>query len=757
MTTLAADLAALLSTVRRTGDYFASGTVEIMAPQIEVEGVGPIALPLLPVQAEQLLAVADPAPYGRGDETLIDPSVRLTWQIGAERVRIRGRHWPGTLEAILAQVTDGLGLTEPVSSELYKMLVYDRGSFFVGHRDTEKAPGMFATLVVVLPSLYSGGELVVRHKGREVQLNLCCDEPSEVRFAAFYADCVHEVQPVTEGCRLTLIYNLVRVGRSKGRLPQPPDYTAEQTHAAALLQDWGSLPPEKLIYQLEHAYTPAELDFETLKGADAAVAGVLTAAAPLAGCDLHLALLSIEESGSAEYHGDYRRRRYSSDFDDDDFEVGEVYERAVSLTEWRRPDGGPPIPAALPVVDDELSPPGTLEDITPDEVNFREATGNEGASFERSYRRASLVLWPRSRFLAVLNQAGLPATLPYLADLAGRWSADEGNRDAPEWQQAHELAGHMLAGWTARVWNPGSDRGPSEAARMLAVLIQLDDVEHIEDLLTRIAARGGFASDDAAIIPEALTRLARERALVLLEGLSTAAASSSLAACANLLVRCTATSSLKPVAGLAGAAVPLIEALPVTFKPPEYPGEVPGRPEPAVVIDLLNALTMIDETLAGRAADIIIAKPEIYALDTVLGPSVIALVIQSKELCSPALKRLRAACLDHLRARINEPLAPPEDWHRQSDFPCTCQDCRELKRFLGDPRIEMWELRAAENRRRHVEASIRRGNCDVDTTTIKQGSPHRLLCTKNQASYERRVVQRKQDTHDLAHLGGAPR
>ena len=176
-----------------------------------------------------------------------------------------------------------------------------------------------------------------------------------------------------------------------------------------------------------------------------------------------------------------------------------------------------------------------------------------------------------------------------------------------------------------------------------------------------------------------------------------------------------------------------------------------------MVIDLMNALIKIDESLAGRAAGIIIAKPEIYALDTVLVPSVITLVTQSKDLRSPALERLRAACLEHLRARINEPLAPPKDWHRQSDFHCTCQDCRELKRFLGDPSSEIWEFRAAENRRRHVEASIRRGNCDVDTTTIKQGTPHRLLCTKNQASYERRVVQRKEDTHDLTQLGGAPR
>jgi hypothetical protein len=31
---------------------------------------------------------------------------------------------------------------------------------------------MFATLVVVLPSPYAGGELIIRHKGREVRLDV---------------------------------------------------------------------------------------------------------------------------------------------------------------------------------------------------------------------------------------------------------------------------------------------------------------------------------------------------------------------------------------------------------------------------------------------------------------------------------------------------------------------------------------------------------------------------------------------------------
>jgi hypothetical protein len=40
----------------------------------------------------------------------------------------------------------------------------------------------------------------------------------------------------------------------------------------------------------------------------------------------------------------------------------------------------------------------------------------------------------------------------------------------------------------------------------------------------------------------------------------------------------------------------------------------------------------------------------------------------------------------------------------------------------------------------------------VDCSTDKRGRPYSLVCTKNQASYDRRVGQRKQDLEDLALL-----
>jgi hypothetical protein len=40
----------------------------------------------------------------------------------------------------------------------------------------------------------------------------------------------------------------------------------------------------------------------------------------------------------------------------------------------------------------------------------------------------------------------------------------------------------------------------------------------------------------------------------------------------------------------------------------------------------------------------------------------------------------------------------------------------------------------------------------VDFTTEKRGSPHRLVCTKNQAGYLRRCAQRENDLKERARL-----
>jgi 2OG-Fe(II) oxygenase superfamily len=743
-----------LRSVERPGDFCVGGTREIFMPTIDVDGVGRIAFPVQPVQAERLVASAGAAPYGRGEATVVDREVRRTWQVDSAKVRIGGRHWDKTLAGLVADVALGLGVSEPVAADFYKLLVYDAGSFFVDHRDTEKVPGMFATMVLALPSIHSGGELVVKHLGREVVLDPRPEEPSEVGFAAFYADCVHEVRPVETGCRLTLVYNLRFVG--KRRSLKAPDYRAEHGRVVESLRGWTNAEdePDKLILPLEHVYTPAELSFGALKGADAGVASVLVKAAAEADCDLHLALVSIEESGSAEHTGYYGRRRWSRDEeedDDDEFEVAEVIDRALILSEWRHPDGGEATFGDFPFDEDELCPSDAFEDLTPDEQHFHEATGNEGASFERTYRRAGFVLWPSARRLAVLNQAGLGTTLPYLEDLTARWEASKASMQSPSWREADELSGHMLRSWPRSAWREDED---ADACRMLDLQIRLRNVERIDAFLAGVSAEGHYAAPDNEVILRAAALLAAARATELLVRILRRNAAAHLAACGDLVLRCAAAPAGRTW-DLMQIGAALIEALPgpPTKRQEVAPWTRPMPVKPAFVVDLLTATSRVDEGLAARAIEHLLAWPKTFKPDEVLVPAALAIAKLADSSGWQAVKRLREASLDHLRKRIALPLEAPGDWTRTNTLTCKCDECRGLGAFLVAPDQQQWRLKAVQDRRSHVEQSVRSAACDLDLTTERRGSPHTLVATKNQASYERRAKQRRQDLKHVSALG----
>ena len=180
------------------------------------------------------------------------------------------------------------------------------------------------------------------------------------------------------------------------------------------------------------------------------------------------------------------------------------------------------------------------------------------------------------------------------------------------------------------------------------------------------------------------------------------------------------------------------------------PGQAGRLLGPGFLVDVLGALCRIEPILAERAAGHVLAHPGAYDADTVLIPALLQLTTQPPQ---PAVERLRAATLAHLQARIAEPLAPPADWWREARLPCSCEDCRELARFLADPAHKSWTLRAVQHRRSHVETTILNAKPDLTCTTERKGSPHSLICTKNQASFERRVEQRRQDFANLARLG----
>lgn len=141
-----------------------------LSPKIHVHGMTSgeqVAFPLQPHQAKLLSSLAEKAPFGSGLNTVLDETIRKAWQIDASKLSFGSdddsSQWQSTLNQIAMHCVAKLGMNESqrvnVKANLYKMLLYESGGHFRTHRDTEKEPGMFGTLILQLPAKFSGGAL----------------------------------------------------------------------------------------------------------------------------------------------------------------------------------------------------------------------------------------------------------------------------------------------------------------------------------------------------------------------------------------------------------------------------------------------------------------------------------------------------------------------------------------------------------------------------------------------------------------------
>ncbi len=177
-----------------------------------------------------------------------------------DQFQLENPKWQLFVREVVQSVKSEFGVKQKVTADLYKLLVYEKGSFFVPHRDTEKAHRMFATLVICLPSKHKGGELIVSHAGQSHVVDFSGKTSNyELQYAAFYADCEHEVRPVTDGYRVCLVYNLSTGGRKTQ--PAAPEFSDSVESATKAITEIFEEDDERdmIILPLLHQYTEAGL------------------------------------------------------------------------------------------------------------------------------------------------------------------------------------------------------------------------------------------------------------------------------------------------------------------------------------------------------------------------------------------------------------------------------------------------------------------------------------------------------------------
>jgi hypothetical protein len=176
-------------------------------------------------------------------------------------------------------------------AEPYKLLLYEPGSFFKPHRDSEKTPGMVATLVVCLPSEHEGGEVHLSFKDRQRTFATGSTSKYDLSALAWYSDVTHEVKELKSGYRLVLTYNIVADNQDTAALSH---YVAQSDRLRRLLKRWNRDPnfKEKVCYTLGHQYSQSSLSLRVLKGRDACVLRVLKRVADGAGFRLFVGHMS---------------------------------------------------------------------------------------------------------------------------------------------------------------------------------------------------------------------------------------------------------------------------------------------------------------------------------------------------------------------------------------------------------------------------------------------------------------------------------
>lgn len=677
---------------------------------------------------KRLVKAAHRAMYGKGTLTLLDTSVRDTWEIAAREVQLSGK---ALIDAELNRVRDHLGLADSCTLEarLHNLLVYGPGQFFAPHQDGEKHDGMIGTLLVILPSLdSSGGELIVTH-GRRKETFFGHDR--RLTIVAFYADCRHEVKPLLRGSRVALTFNLVASGDTGVRAPlafrQARNLSRSvDAHFKTERRGWRATAPapDRLVYLLEHEYTERGLAWGRLKNGDAMRAAALRTVAEELDLEVALAQADVRETWQCETTYDGWRTRGRAE----EGEPVELIESQVTLLRLVR-DGGEAQAVQSRVDGDELIQTSDSRALTPYQSEYEGYQGNYGDTADRWYHRGAIVLSPRARAFAIR------------AKDSPDWAMSEVARAqrAGDLENANRMVSELLPNWS---------RAVSESSPKLESALTMATGTGDVDLASRLVAPFGVHSLSASAAPQlakliaAFGERAREVCAAWFEVEKYGYDHGSwLPKLPELLRGLPASNSF--ARALARAQVDWLSTFMTERASVAGQRELFKHLTPAAVA-VLECAAVAGAPLRARVFELF--EPGAGASRLLWFAQILTGVhrrLSAAERTAVSLDDLRAGVARELRSVLGQPERAPDDWSIQLGGNCKCELCAVLGTFLADRSKTVLEWPLAEQRRRHVHSIIDLAALPVTHETRRTGRPLTLVLEKQRALFDDEKKLRK--------------
>ena len=724
--------------------------------QIQVKDVGVLRLPLKSRTIKSLIKQSKPAKYGLRERTLLDKTVRDVWEIPKSRVKIDQRQWKKSFDTALSQLKTSLGLSEKskLKAELHNLIIYEPGQFFKPHQDSEKCDDMVATLVVLLPSYYRGGTLIVDQQGDKKRFTSRSTPADKLTFIAFYADCHHEVTPVTDGYRVALTYNLsLKTGSDATCVPNDGETQKSVNHALAdyFENDQANVPEyllksarcKKFAYFLDHEYTPKGLGWSRLKNGDRTRVNALKTAADSLDMDSYLCLIDVHESWECDDDTDWgrhRRHRYweydeeieTEDKPEDEFTLGELLCSDIEFKHCITPDGKTINLSGLMIHDHEVFSTKPMDEFKPFESEYEGYMGNYGNTMERWYHRAAIILWRRIDHYLMLLECNPKEFLHAIMPLA---------KKKKEQINVQRIVAHILPSWRGlRNGNTSQNiihvlqlalivDNPENAAQLIKPLDEKTLCkESVNELLELANVYGiNWCTDifSAWLSNRYKQQIILDSLLPTIKALLSASSKNSLSLVNWLLEN--QLNALKSNFNLDAK----------NYQQAELDAYVSRRNK--TLIALMSA------SLISKAFSIYDELVSYTINNKNLFPAIeLASVLQktwrfSKKQASSksSFNKLKRHALEDIHAMLISKPRNPNDWSIKDKNRCNCDDCKILGKFLLAPEKQkvIWPL--AKGRRQHMHDVIDSMKLPVTHTTERTGSPHKLHLTKTKLLFTR--------------------
>ena len=498
-----------------------------------------------------------------------------------------------------------------------------------------------------------------------------------------------------------------------------------------------------MSYLLEHRYCEVSLSlsFKLLKNRDRAVADVLVKAKAEVNFDVYIGHINLTECWAAENYGD------------GDYEETECCEESVSVRSLKGCDGEHAL-SEVEIDKKSFVPKNFFETIVPDQKEFEEAIGNEGASVDKQYNWTALLMWPTRRRAAVIGignmvelfKQDVHANKKVLDNVARDIIREMHNKDPsvescllflhslqvmPDTKLIAEML-DILAG-NKECYRYNNVIGYSSFSSLVLSIASKHGWNILKSSLQTIFAK--CSSDNVKKYCTFLNRMTASRELDEEKDLYKNLLSITVKVVADEEDPTPNSSALKLSWYYRGYQPPIV------YRSKEFVNQLFG---------LLTAAESSD--LFASTVSALCAKPVRYPVLETLGPATIDFYKSTKVEKDGPLQVVLTYCISQLEASLHKVVAAPTTNTKKVKFTCSCKDCVGLKRFLKHPTEVQHQFKVSKGRRQHLRQQLHGSRADATYVTDKPEDSHTLVVTKNNASYERKLKKHQSRQALLASL-----